>query len=529
MRTDPSVHPCLDTFDILMTTPNITEDKYIRLIRVYTSNHVQRYYANTLKLDYVREYKLPANNYLRLDCHLFDANFRYYCFAFVALSRTTGAVVVNSRPHCRPTTRQMIVTSSTDSPLEDNVINPLRTDIKFADRLRPAGSSYRFSSQPTKTTVSNIYGKSRRISDDSRSANDVHNLINKYEDNYFDSDDIEANAHYINIDCKCSEDFVIASNASSLVISLAIIVCNRKNSQNKDNKQLDSSDRVVSSDETIGAFDANKSVFTPNESHSSERNYLKNTLKNKRYPSDARDGRDVEGLTSDDGISGDFSDGNSHGIFGADSHSNYWGSEVVSTICVLNLMESQYKMRVQYENWRNVPLIYVDSSSAHSPRLVVREGRLAIDPQLDINNKSQIHSLRSQYLRIESFYAQNLTLKLILLNTNNHIVSEKYSTFRVLLSSLTPIHYTSLALIALFLLCLLALILISLLSTQRKTTVKIVTPSEEGDQTRTSYMEPTDVMSQFSLPDDNQSLEMDYYDYLLPFVPRPQSATSDAQ
>lgn len=522
MRTDPSVHPCLDTFDILMTTPNITDDKYIRLIRVYTSNHTQRYYANTLKLDYVREFKLPLNNYLKMDCHLFDANFRYYCFVFVALSRTTGAVLINSRPHCRPTTMQLIVTSQTPGPygVEDNTINSLNKDNHYLEQLRPAGPSYKYYDNPTKATSDNIHRNSRRISTSANSVGSgtANNDFDKY-DNYFNEEDIENTGHYINIKCKCSNSYDIESNVTKVTISLDLIVCDKNNNDFKNNmfgnnnNSLDISEGDVSL-ETTGALESPNSVLSPSESHLIDKNSMKNTMKTKtkRYLSDTRD----------------FSDHSSDNTESADSVGNYPG--ILSTICVLNLMESNYKMKVQFENWRNIPVIYVHSTTAHTPQLVVREGRLAIDPQLDINNKSQIHSIKSRYLRIESFYAQNLTLKLILLKTNNKFLYEKYSTFRVFLTSLTPIHYTSVALIVLFVICLMALILISITSPQRKITVKIVTPSEEGDPTRTSYMEPTEVMSQFSLPDDNQSLEMDYYDYLLPFVPRPQSrATTDLE
>jgi hypothetical protein len=93
------------------------------------------------------------------------------------------------------------------------------------------------------------------------------------------------------------------------------------------------------------------------------------------------------------------------------------------------------------------------------------------------------------------------------------------------MESLTPIHYTSLVLIALIVISLLVFVLVSLTARKRRTVVKIVTPSE-GEPTHTSYsfMDETS-LSQFSLA-DNQSLEMDYYDYLLPFVPRPHSSIS---
>ncbi|CAG2165086.1 unnamed protein product [Oppiella nova] len=483
MRTDPSVYPCLDTFDILVTT-NISDERYVRLMRVYTSNHYQRYYTNTLKLDYVREYKLPLNNYLKLDCHFFDANFRYYCFVFVALSRATGAVLITGRPHCRPTTMQMIVTS-TDSVSEDNTINPLTNDVSIG-QLRPAGPSYNYNYE-TEYEANNVHRNSRRVSTGS-----TDDLNHKFYANYFDDYLNEEIAHYMSFSCKCSDTYTIESNVSTVVISLGIITCNHNNNNN--NRNIVDNHIEESMDNSLPSAAYRRSDLNDKTVRNKRKNFID--------PSDTSDS----------------SDGNSHTTDG----SNYGG--IVSTICILNVKEGNYKMKVQYENWRTVPVIY-SQSTQQTPRLVVREGRLSIDPQLDINNRSQIHALKSQYLRIESFYAQNLSLKLILLKSDRFMPQK--TAFNAFLSTLTPIHYTSMALIVLIVMCLMALIVITITSPQRKITVKIVTPSEEGDQTRTSIVEPTDVMSQFSLADDNQSLEMDYYDYLLPFVPRPHSKTTD--
>lgn len=437
MSTPKSIYPCLDSFNLLITTPNISNDNYIRLIRVYTSNYSNRYYVNTQKLEYVREFKLPANNLLKFDCQFFAAHFRYYCFVFVALSRNNGAVLINGKPHCRPTTMESIMTSTNPS-FEYDIINASHQ----YEQLRPAGPSYKYN--PTKSIVSNILGNSRRVS-----------KTNIFDDNYFDSYDYEENAQSINIKCKCSDSHELFFNLSTVIVTIDIIKCNNNNDNIGYNGRDDDKDSYV------------------------RRKYIEK--KNLRSFSDTNYG-------------------------------------ITSTICILDLTERNYKMQVQQLVRRDYPVIYFQST--HFPNLIVREGRLSIDPQLDINNKSQTHFLKSQYLRIESFYTTNITLKLMLLKSS--FMKEKSQSF---MESLTPIHYTSLVLIALIVISLLVFILMSLTARKRRTVVKIVTPSE-GEPTHTSYsyMDQTS-LSQFSLA-DNQSLEMDYYDYLLPFVPRPNSNIS---
>nr|XP_046912147.1 probable serine/threonine-protein kinase DDB_G0282963 [Dermatophagoides farinae] len=52
-----------------------------------------------------------------------------------------------------------------------------------------------------------------------------------------------------------------------------------------------------------------------------------------------------------------------------------------------------------------------DSSIDYSHFLVVRNGRSSIDPQLNIENRSQIHYIQSKHIRLEALSSMNLTLK----------------------------------------------------------------------------------------------------------------------
>jgi hypothetical protein len=204
-----------------------------------------------------------------------------------------------------------------------------------------------------------------------------------------------------------------------------------------------------------------------------------------------------------------------------------------TTICVLNLTERNYRVRILIEK---SPLSVIYVPSPHLPHLIVRDGRLSIDPQLDINNHSLTHTLSSQYLRVESSYRTNLTLKFILWKSASVVNQQHYHPHIQAFLTLTPIHYTSLAMIAMISLSLVILIFIALVSHQRKRMVRIVTPSE-GGRTSVSFLERSS-LSQFEL-EENDSLEMDYYDYHNSIAPKlnldsqsnndNKSATSNSQ
>ena len=203
-----------------------------------------------------------------------------------------------------------------------------------------------------------------------------------------------------------------------------------------------------------------------------------------------------------------------------DNHHNSNGSHKVNyeilstTICLLNLTNIGYHAKVSIEK-AGFPVIYVSTTTL--PHLIVRDGRLAIDPQLDISKNSLSHSLKTQYLRIESSYSTNIKLKLLLLKSTS--IQTQIHQPNIFLS-FSPIHYTSILLIIFIVFGLVILLFIAFLTPKRKTVVQIMTPTEEV-QTAMSYLDHSS-LSQFSL-DDNDSLEMDYYDYFLLFVPHSQS------
>lgn len=110
MISKKSIYPCYNQFLILMTDLEEFEDgrRFIRLVRVYTSVDLFEDGSDLRKLNYVREYKLPYNNVLQLNCSrdfpLFPpTNIKFYCFQFVAKDKVTRMIYDKfHRPKCRP-------------------------------------------------------------------------------------------------------------------------------------------------------------------------------------------------------------------------------------------------------------------------------------------------------------------------------------------------------------------------------------------------------------------------------------------
>ena len=402
-----SIFPCLDSFDLLITTPNLSNTNNTRLIRVYISFELQNYID---KLIYIREYKVPKNNLLKIECQFFSANYNYYCFVYVTISHINGAIIFTGKPYCLPTIKQ----TNNESIGSNEVTN--KEKLMKNENLHPAGPSYNFRNEDNLIN----YGNNEKFimnSDD-------------YQDNLNDN-----NSAKLNIKCHCNGLNKIDSNETTVIVILDILRCNNlKKKRFKDNH------------------------------HSSNR---------------------------------------SHKV-------NY---EILSTtICLLNLTNIGYHAKVSIEK-AGFPVIYVSTTTL--PHLIVRDGRLPIDPQLDISKHSLSHSLKTQYLRIESSYSTNIKLKLLLLKSTQTQIDQPN-----IFLQFSPIHYTSILLILFIVFGLVILLFIALLTPKRKTVVQITTPTEEV-QTAMSYFDHSS-LSQFSLG-DNDSLEMDYYDYFLLFVPHSQS------
>lgn len=155
-------------------------------------------------------------------------------------------------------------------------------------------------------------------------------------------------------------------------------------------------------------------------------------------------------------------------------------------------------------------LINVPTSIIRS--VVVRDGLHSIDPQLTVSNRSIKHELKSSYLRLETLANVKLVLKFT--SSKHNEAKESIHWFY----SLTEVHYTLLALILFTVCSLLSLIFMALTTRKRKPKVQIML-NEEGPYTSESYLGNSTV-SQFSFAEDVNSLEMDYYDYIHPFVPR---------
>lgn len=110
MISKKSIYPCYNQFLILITDLDDFEDerRFIRLVRVYTSDNMIEDGSDLRKLNYVREYKLPKNNVLQLNCTidfpLFPpSTIKYYCFQFVAKDKVTRIIFDKAhKPKCRP-------------------------------------------------------------------------------------------------------------------------------------------------------------------------------------------------------------------------------------------------------------------------------------------------------------------------------------------------------------------------------------------------------------------------------------------
>lgn len=129
-----SIYPCLDEFKLIVTKPDLSRDNYIRLVRVYKAQHVSH---DVKSLTYIREFKLPTNNLLNFDCQFFSADFKFFCFVFVAKNISSGAVSFESEPLCKPT---IILPDDHHNAVED-VTEPQYILDNQIHRLEPAGPS----------------------------------------------------------------------------------------------------------------------------------------------------------------------------------------------------------------------------------------------------------------------------------------------------------------------------------------------------------------------------------------------------
>lgn len=108
MISKKSIYPCYSQFLILFTDlDEFEERRFIRLVRIFTLDRKEDE-SNPRKLSYLREYKLPYNNVLQLNCSsdfpLFPpSTIKYYCFQFVAKDKVTRIIHDKvHRPKCRP-------------------------------------------------------------------------------------------------------------------------------------------------------------------------------------------------------------------------------------------------------------------------------------------------------------------------------------------------------------------------------------------------------------------------------------------
>ena len=119
MISKKSIYPCYSQFLILFTDLDEFEEerRFVRLVRIFTLDRKEDE-SNPRKLSYLREYKLPYNNVLQLNCSsdfpLFPpSTIKYYCFQFVAKDKVTRIIYDKvHRPKCRPS-----LLSENDDPL----------------------------------------------------------------------------------------------------------------------------------------------------------------------------------------------------------------------------------------------------------------------------------------------------------------------------------------------------------------------------------------------------------------------------
>lgn len=138
MISKKSIYPCYNQFLILITDLDEFEDEriYIRLLRVFTSVDPFEDGSDLRKLNYVREYKLPYNNVLQLNCSRDFPSFppskiKFYCFQFVAKDKVTRMVYDKvHRPKCRPSlilnnerTMNNVIRRNNHNVLHNQVIN----------------------------------------------------------------------------------------------------------------------------------------------------------------------------------------------------------------------------------------------------------------------------------------------------------------------------------------------------------------------------------------------------------------------
>lgn len=189
------------------------------------------------------------------------------------------------------------------------------------------------------------------------------------------------------------------------------------------------------------------------------------------------------------------------------------------------------------------------------PFLVIRNGQLAIDPQMNIENRSQTHFLRSKHLRFETLSSLNVTLRFrrsvpygedhsgpqqktveeataepSLVDTIQKIAS--YIALKMVnigdapldsrrddgwLNTLTTFHLISIVLSQFIFLTLLIYAVIAVHGRKVRRKLQLQLQQQQQQQTEAQHEAQANGSNQsISVEVEQQSLEMDYYDYVQP-------------
>lgn len=102
-----SIYPCLDSFELMITGSTIksTDNDFLRIIRLFHSSDSLAK-RDIRDLTYLKEYTVPFNNLLKLDCQSniqFIVDSKIHCFQYVVRNLITEAIVESSKIFCFPT------------------------------------------------------------------------------------------------------------------------------------------------------------------------------------------------------------------------------------------------------------------------------------------------------------------------------------------------------------------------------------------------------------------------------------------
>lgn len=101
-----SIYPCLDSFDLFISGSSLQakDSEFARVIRLFYSYSLSK--RDIRDLVYLKEYPVPFNNLLKLDCQSniqFKVDAKMHCFQYVTRNLITEAIVESSRLFCFPT------------------------------------------------------------------------------------------------------------------------------------------------------------------------------------------------------------------------------------------------------------------------------------------------------------------------------------------------------------------------------------------------------------------------------------------